>query len=120
MFFSDFRSKCFFIIGIANRKSIAYHTATLLKQFGATLVLSVQNNTIKDKISKLFPDSEILVCDVSKESDFKKLERDLNEKNFKFDGVLHSLAFANFTDKNRAYHETSAQNFKEIEYELKT
>ena len=83
----------------------------LLKDEGAECVFVVQNDAISERVKKLFPDSEIFTCDVEKEEDIKNLRTKVGEKYESFDGMLHSIAFADYSDGMKPFHETPRRAF---------
>lgn len=111
MSFLALENKTFFITGVANKKSVAYFTAQALIKEGAKIILSVQNESQIDTVRKLFPNSEILTCNVEDESSIQKLKNDLAAKEIKISGMLHSIAFANFSDGPKPFHETKIADF---------
>lgn len=85
------------IIGIASKLSIAYGIAKTLYKYGAELSFTYQNNKIKDRVQKItekFNPIIILPCDLSEEKNIKNLFFNLKKKWSKFDGFIHSVAFA--------------------------
>lgn len=111
MDFLQLSGKRFLIFGVANKKSVAYAVSKLLKEEGAECVFVVQNDAISERVKKLFPDSEIFTCDVEKEEDIKNLRTKVGEKYESFDGMLHSIAFADYSDGMKPFHETSRRAF---------
>ena len=111
MDFLQLSGKRFLIFGVANKKSVAYAVSKLLKEEGAECVFVVQNNAISERVKKLFPDSEIFTCDVEKEEDIKNVRTKVGEKYESFDGMLHSIAFADYSDGMKPFHETPRRAF---------
>ena len=111
MDFLQLSGKRFLIFGVANKKSVAYAVSKLLKEEGAECVFVVQNDAISERVKKLFPDSEIFTCDVEKEEDIKNLRTKVGEKYESFDGMLHSIAFADYSDGMKSFHETPRRAF---------
>lgn len=106
MNFLQVENKTFLISGVANKKSVAYFSAKTLKSFGAKLIFTVQNEQVKEKVQKLFPDDLIYILDVEKDESYGELQQELSLKEVQLDGFLHSIAFANLTEK-KPFHETS-------------
>jgi enoyl-[acyl-carrier protein] reductase I len=105
MDFLNLTGKTFYIAGVANKKSVAFFTAKTLMEQGAKCVFSVQKAEQLDTLKKLFPESAVFVYDVEK-------DRDLALKiNQKIDGFLHSLAFANFSEGPKPFHETKREDY---------
>lgn len=106
MDFLAIKDKLFFITGVANKKSVAYFTAKTLLDNGAQCIFSVQFESQLEVIKKLFPDSIALVCDVENKEHLKQLKENFKSEK-KLDGLLHSLAFANFSEGVKPFHETN-------------
>lgn len=107
--------KKFILTGVANKKSIAFSVATLLKEAGAEVDLIVQVPELKEKLAPLFPNARIFICDVEKEEELKQLKNDItahsHQENFKYSGFLHSIAFANYSEGMKPFHETKLQDY---------
>ncbi len=98
------------ILGIANEKSIAWGIARAMKAQGATLGLSFLNDQLKKRVEPLAAEVDadfIFEMDVSKEEDYTKMSKVVEEKWGKFDVLVHSLAFANRDDLKGRFSETS-------------
>ena len=109
--FLNMQDRHYFITGVANKKSIAYFVAKGILEQGGKVTLSIQTEQQREKVSKLFPACSIYVCDVEDENSFKELQKNLEIQGDKFDGLLHSIAFANFSDGIKPFHETKTQDF---------
>lgn len=110
MNFFNFKDKNFLITGVSNKKSVAYFVAKTLLGLEAKLFFTVQSQEHKDRVDKLFPNSEVFILDVESELSMKNLREEIALKNIKLDGVLHSIAFANMNNPV-AFHETRSQDF---------
>ncbi len=111
MDFLQLSEKRFLIFGVANKKSVAYAVAQMLLQEGATVALVVKDAGIQEKVRKLFPETHIFCCDVEQEEDIKRLRNEVGNEFDSFDGILHSLAFADFSEGMKPFHETSKKAF---------
>jgi enoyl-[acyl-carrier protein] reductase I len=105
MNFLNVEGKTFYIAGVANKKSVAYFSAKTLIENGASCIFSVQREEQLDSIRKLFPAAEAFVYDVEKDNDLAQ------KVNRKIDGFLHSLAFANFSEGPKPFHETKREDY---------
>ena len=107
--------KKFLLTGVANKKSIAFSVALLLKEAGAHVDLIVQVPEIKDKVASFFPDAKIFICDVEKEAQLESLKADIQSHSsangFKYAGFLHSIAFANYSEGIKPFHETKLNDY---------
>ena len=111
MDFLSIKDKTYFIAGVANKKSVAYFSAKTLMENGARCLFSVQSETQTEAIKKLFPDSPVFVCDVENEQHLKALPIEIRKHTDKLDGFLHSLAFANFSEGVKPFHETKRTDY---------
>ena len=105
MDFLNVKDKYFYIAGVANKKSVAYFSAKTLIENGAKCIFSVQKEEQIPTVNKLFPDSPVFIFDVEKDKDLA------SKFTHKLDGFLHSMAFANFSEGLKPFHETKREDF---------
>lgn len=111
MSFLDLENKTFLITGVANKKSVAYFSAKTLQENGADVIFTVQNPEIKEKVEKLFPQKKIYILDVLSEAAIKEFGCQLKRDGVRLHGFLHSIAFANYSEGMRPFHETKLQDY---------
>lgn len=111
MSFLKLENKTFLITGVANKKSVAYFSAKTLEEQGADLIFTVQNEEILDRVAKLFPGKKIYLLNVENKEDITKLGRNLKEAGVVLNGFLHSVAFANYSEGIRPFHETRLEDY---------
>lgn len=111
MSFLNLENKTFLITGVANKKSVAYFSAKTLQDNGADLIFTVQNEDIKEKVAKLFPDKKIYILDVENTESVSDLGKKLEAENIKLNGFLHSIAFANYSEGIKPFHETKLEDY---------
>ncbi len=111
MSFLDVEDKVFFIVGIANKKSVAFHIAKTLIENGAKIIVSAQNEKNLNSIKKLLPDAPSFILDVEKETDLERLPNEILKYSDQLNGVVHSIAFANFSDGPKPFHKTLRRDF---------
>ncbi len=99
------------VMGVANRKSVAWHAARVLGEAGAEVVYAVRNEARREQVQKLVGDAAVLVCDVEHEDQVDQLARDLAGRCGRLDGFLHSIAFADYAGEPRPFHETAKRDF---------
>ena len=90
-------NKRILITGMLSNRSIAYGTAKAMRREGAELAFTYQGERIRDRVSELARefDSELLFpCDVTSDAEIDQLFADLGKHWDKFDGFVHSIAFA--------------------------
>ncbi len=111
MAFLDLAGKTFLVVGVANKKSVACHIAKGLAEEGARLVLAVKDDAAVTAVRKLFPEADIFPCDVENEDAVARLAREVTAKHQALDGMVHSVAFANYSRGVRPFHETVKRDF---------
>jgi enoyl-[acyl-carrier protein] reductase I len=112
MDFLQLTDKSILVFGVANRKSVAWRISRVLTEAGARCVYVVQNDAVRQTVAKLLDkDAEIYLCDVEQESQIAQLREELGRRGKKFHGLVHSLAFADYSDGIRPFHETSRKAF---------
>jgi enoyl-[acyl-carrier protein] reductase I len=109
--FLQLSGKRFLIFGVANKRSVAYAVSKMLLEEGSECVFVVQNQTILERASKLFPDSQFFTCDVEKEEEIHALREAVGARFDSFDGMLHSIAFADYSEGMKPFHETPKRAF---------
>lgn len=111
MNFLQLEGKKILIFGIANRKSVAFHIAKELTAAGAEIICSVYNEEHQATVEKYFPGTDSYICDLSKEEDIIRLASSVKEKHEEIYGIVHSVAFANFAEGLKPFHETKKEDF---------
>jgi len=112
MNFLQLADKRFLIFGIANKKSVAYQIATILLSENAAADLVVRDESIAEKVRVLFPQQKVFVCNVERESEIVQLRHTLEaEGNAPYDGLVHSIAFADYGNEMKPFHETPKEAF---------
>jgi len=111
MSFLGLQNKTFLITGVANKKSVAYFSAKTLIENGADVVFTVQSSEHKEKVQKLFPEKKIFVLDVENIDNIIHFSNEIRNENIKLDGMLHSIAFANFSEGIKPFHETLLKDY---------
>ncbi len=110
MDFLGLEGKKILIFGVANRKSVAFHIAEVLKESGAELMFSVLGQEQYDFVTKLFPGSTVRICDVGDEQQVRALAAEIGGQG-KLYGLVHSIAFASYTDGFKPFHQTRKDDF---------
>ena len=112
MSFLQLQDKRFLIFGVANKKSVAYQIATMLLSENASIDLIVRDESVAEKVQLLFPQQKVFVCNVENEPDIVGLRQTLVAENSEpYDGLVHSIAFADYGDGMKPFHETSKAAF---------
>ena len=111
MNFLDLKGKKILIFGIANRKSVAFHIASVLRDAGADLICSVLLPEHKEVVKKYFPAASVYLCNLGKEEDINLLAEKVGKEHKQISGVVHSVAFANFEDGVKPFHKVKKKDF---------
>ncbi|CBW26296.1 putative enoyl-[acyl-carrier-protein] reductase [NADH] [Halobacteriovorax marinus SJ] len=106
-----FKNKNFVISGVANRKSVAYFVAKSLSESGANLILTVQSEDHLTKVQKLIPEALTYIVDVENSDDISNFGKEISKLGRKIDGFLHSIAFANYSEGIKPFHETKLEDY---------
>ena len=111
MDFLQLSEKTIIVFGVANRKSVAFHVAKVLLEAGTNVVFVVRSEARRESVGKLFPDSDIHVCDVEHEDQIRAVRNAIRENHPQIDGLLHSIAFADYEGGMKPFHETGKAQF---------
>jgi len=111
MDFLDIAGKTFLVFGVANKKSIAFSVGQILSQANANVIYSVRSKERRESVSKILSGSDIFVCDVEHEQEIRRLAEDISQKYPKLHGIVHSIAFANYEEGLKPFHETKRKDF---------
>ena len=111
MSFLGLDGKNVLILGVANRKSVAYHVGKTLTENGANVIYAVRSQERRDSCHKLLGDAPIYVCDVEHQDQIDRLGEEVSANHGPLQGVLHSIAFADYSGGMRPFHETGRQQF---------
>lgn len=109
--FLQLAGKTILVCGVANKKSVAWHTARLLHEAGATVVYAVRSERRREQIAPLVPGSDVFVCDVERQEEIDRLAADVVAKHPVLHGLLHSIAFADYGEGPRPFHQTDRKAF---------
>jgi len=111
MSFLNLKGKTFLVVGVANKKSVAYHIGKALAEEGADVLYSVRSEERKISITRLVGDAPVYVCDVEKPNDIDRLRGQVGKDRDKIHGMVHSIAFANYASGVKPFHETAKTDF---------
>lgn len=111
-----FAGKTAVVLGVANKRSIAWAIAKAWHDAGAKLIFSYQGERLKSNVEELastFGDDLLLApCDVSSDDEIKSFFEYVKTKTDKVDFVLHSVAFAPRESLDQPFLETSREAFR--------
>lgn len=98
-------------MGVANRKSVAWFTAKTLEDEGAKVIYSVRSEARKETSAKLLKGKPVYICDVERPDEIKRLASEVARDHGKLDGIVHSIAFANYSEGFKPFHETKREDY---------
>ncbi|MCA9271093.1 MAG: SDR family oxidoreductase [Planctomycetales bacterium] len=111
MSFLQLDGKTVLVFGVANRRSVAYHVAQTLEEAGARVLYVVRSESRKESLAKLLAGKTVFVCDVEHEGQIARLREEVGQTAAAVDGLVHSIAFADFSDGIKPFHETGKAQF---------
>lgn len=103
------------ILGVANKRSIAWAIAQALSREGMSLAFTYQGERLKESVEALtstLPGSILLPCDVTNDDDIASVFDEVDSKFGKLNALVHSVAFANKEDLEGSFLDTSREGFK--------
>ncbi len=110
--FLQLAGKTFLVFGVANRKSVAWGVAKTLEEQGARVVYSVRSEARKKSLETLLAGKPVFLCDVEQEGAAERLAGEVAAAGFApLHGVVHSIAFANYSEGFKPFHETKRADF---------
>ena len=95
------------VFGVANRKSVAYYVAKVLEEADAEVIYVVRSEERRDSVRKLLGDRPIFVCDVEHQDQVERLAGELAAQYESIYGIVHSIAFGDYSEGPKPFHETS-------------
>jgi enoyl-[acyl-carrier protein] reductase I len=111
MNYLNLENKNILVTGVANKKSVAWYIAKTLEEEGANVIYSVRSEERKKSLEILLRDKTVFVCDVEKEEEIERLKTQVSEHQKVLHGLVHSIAFANYSEGMKPFHETTKKDF---------
>ena len=103
------------ILGIANKRSIAWGIAQAAHREGARLAVTYQGERLEENVRELsaqLREPLVLPCDVSKDDDLKALGASVREGLGGLDFVVHAVAFALREELDGEFVNTSREGYR--------
>jgi enoyl-[acyl-carrier protein] reductase I len=111
MDFLQLAGKSILVVGVANRKSVAWHAARVLQEAGADVLYSVRSETRRESVRKLVGDAPVYVCDVEHQDQIDRLRDEVARDRKEIAGLVHSVAFADYSAGWQPFHATPRDAF---------
>jgi enoyl-[acyl-carrier protein] reductase I len=102
------------IMGVGNKRSIAWGIANAANAAGARIVLSYQNERFGENVRELAPQLNnplLLPCDVASDEQIEALMARIGEEVGHLDFLVHALAFAPREALDGMYADTKREDF---------
>jgi enoyl-[acyl-carrier protein] reductase I len=109
--FLGLEGKTLVVFGIANKKSVAWHIADTVAKEGAKVVYVVRSEARRESLAKAVPGAEIFLCDVEFDEQIERVAKEITARHPVIHGIVHSIAFANYSDGFKPFHETKRKDF---------
>ena len=110
--FLQLTGKTFLVLGVANKKSVAWFVAKSLEEQGARVIYSVRSEARKKSLEALLAGKPVFLCDVEYEGAADQLAADVAAAGLgPLHGIVHSIAFANYSEGFKPFHETKRKDF---------
>ena len=110
------KGKTYVVMGVANKRSIAWGVARSLHNAGATLIFTYGQERTEKSVYELAETLEgaetlILQCDVTQDDSIQTCFETIKQKYGVIHGLVHSVAFANREDLKGEFVDTSRDGF---------
>jgi enoyl-[acyl-carrier protein] reductase I len=102
------------IVGVANKRSIAWGIAEAFHREGARLAFNYQGERLKENVEGLaagLPGSVVFPCDVTNDAEIDALFANVKTTFGRLDILVHCVAFAKIEDLEGAFSTTSRDGF---------
>ncbi len=111
MDFLQLADKTVLVCGLANRKSVAWHIGRVLSEAGAKPVFVVRSAERRESVRKFVGDAPVCICDVEFPEQIALLAEELSAAKLQLAGLVHSIAFADYSAGIKPFHETPKSAF---------
>lgn len=109
-------NRTYVIMGVANKRSIAWGIAQSLAKAGARLILTYAGERLEDNVRQLAAtlerkDTLVLSCDITSDEEIDKAFETIKEEVGVIHGIAHCIAFANKEELGGEYLRTTREGF---------
>lgn len=109
------QGKTFVVMGVANKRSIAWGVARSLHAFGAKIIFTYGRDrterSVRELAATLEDNALVLQCDVTKDEDIEACFASIKQQVGIIHGVAHCVAFANKEELNGEYMNVTREGF---------
>lgn len=107
--------KTYVVMGVANKRSIAWGIAQSLHNSGANLIFTYAGERLEKSVRELAESLDknylVLPCDVTSDADVAKCFSEIKEATGSISGVAHCIAFANKEELQGDYMNVTRDGF---------
>jgi len=108
--------KTFVVMGVANKRSIAWGIARSLHEAGARLIFTYAGERLEKSVRELVEtldgaNSLVIPCDVTNDEDIEKCFVEIKDQVGTIHGLAHCIAFANKDELQGDYMNTTRDGF---------
>lgn len=87
--------KTIVVMGVANQRSIAWGCIEALIAQGAQVILTYQNDRLKQSLQRFVaPDVPLIACDVADDDNVERAFASIKQQYGAIDGIIHAIAYA--------------------------
>ncbi|WP_072534440.1 enoyl-ACP reductase FabI [Lactiplantibacillus plantarum] len=87
--------KTIVVMGVANQRSIAWGCTEALIAQGAQVILTYQNDRLKQSLQRFVaPDVPLIACDVADDDNVERAFASIKQQYGAIDGIIHAIAYA--------------------------
>ncbi|MEQ9825974.1 MAG: SDR family oxidoreductase [Puniceicoccaceae bacterium] len=111
MSFLELNGKNILVLGVSNKRSVGWAIARALQEQGASLFLSVRDESREQAVRKFANPQAFFHCDVEHESQIEALGAALQKQGIVLHGVVHSIAYANYNPDSCKFYDTRREDY---------
>lgn len=111
----DLTGKLGLVVGVANKRSISWAIAQAADEAGARLVLTYPSARLEENVrdlSEKLRNPLVLPCDVTSDAQIAEMVSSVDREFGRLDFLVHGAAFAPSTALDRAFLETTREDFR--------
>ncbi|WP_059173040.1 enoyl-ACP reductase FabI [Bacillus sp. FJAT-27445] len=110
------KGKTYVVMGVANKRSIAWGIARSLHTAGARLIFTYAGERFGDSVRELAEsleaeDTLVLPCDITSDEEIRECFSKIKEEVGSINGIAHCIAFANKEELTGEYLNTTRDGF---------
>jgi enoyl-[acyl-carrier protein] reductase I len=111
----DLSGKTALVLGVANKRSLAWAIAEALGEAGCKLAFTYQGDRLQENVVQLataFPDALVMACDVNSDEQVEGVFAHVAGSFGKLDVLIHSIAYARREDLEGDFRKTTREGWR--------